>query len=836
MTTKRRTGFMTAAAVVLAGTTWLAVPAIATSAADDVRFLEGLRQRRLYGLAEAYCQSRLAGAQLSENAVTQLTTELIRICAERAVNAPPGQRAPYWRRAHGTASDFRIHRADNARLVLILVQDALAYLAEGELARREAEVAARPDSRLESARLTIRKAISALEEIDKQLTQLVPNAQRTPVRGALTAAQLSSLQQNVRYQLASAYRGRALCYPLQSTDRVAALTQSLDQLAKPLLELPPDDDLVPRIYLDQAVCQRLLGRHGQAERLLAELETRKLSAGTSLQIRAERARLQLSADRPQQALLVLGKGRELGGAISAELDFAHLETFVALWQAAGDAGDQAAAERWQQKSVASVEFIEQTHGRYWARRAELLLIGIGERRGTGSVEILVRTADDLFLRGKRADALLAYDKAARGARDGGQRDQAFELAYKAGLVAQQLGLHEEASRRFRELALAATDHPLAGNAHVRCIGSIAEMAKSEAARLPDYLEVLEEHVRTWPRGQTAQLVRIWLGQQYEAAQEWGLAIATYRDVPADAQQYGTAVEAAGRCWLNWAANRKAANKPVEEVATQAIAYCDGLVGNAGNEWTDAERLGAMTGAQVRLLYLDGQAAEAYELMTAALRGSPAADDAWKATARIMLIAALAAVPGKIQEALRKLQEHSGSNASDLIKLLDTTSAVAESAAAAKRKDLANVQLAAISRLQSLDAQLDHTARRRVAVLRARALVWAARLEDAIVAYRELAAGNLNDLAIQQAYADALSRADDPEHLRQALDRWRVVARRTPTHSTEWLQAKYSVALTQFKLGDKRRAAQLILYLQATEDLRANDLDKQFSELLKRCSD
>ena len=34
---------------------------------DNTRFLEGLRQRRLYSLAESYCREQLENTELSEN-------------------------------------------------------------------------------------------------------------------------------------------------------------------------------------------------------------------------------------------------------------------------------------------------------------------------------------------------------------------------------------------------------------------------------------------------------------------------------------------------------------------------------------------------------------------------------------------------------------------------------------------------------------------------------------------------------------------------------------------------------------------------------------------------
>ena len=60
--------------------------ASAQEASHDERFLEGLRQRRLFGLAEAYCQRRLRESDLSPVRRAELVIELSRSLAEQSVN------------------------------------------------------------------------------------------------------------------------------------------------------------------------------------------------------------------------------------------------------------------------------------------------------------------------------------------------------------------------------------------------------------------------------------------------------------------------------------------------------------------------------------------------------------------------------------------------------------------------------------------------------------------------------------------------------------------------------------------------------------------------------
>ncbi len=129
--------------------------------AVDEQFVAGLLERRLFTLAELECQRQLAGADLSPRTRATWTVELIRIRALHATNSAPQQRGALWQAAHQAAGEFLSPHAENPRRVLVELQDALTYLAEGELARLEADVAVEPQDALVRARDMIREAAQA---------------------------------------------------------------------------------------------------------------------------------------------------------------------------------------------------------------------------------------------------------------------------------------------------------------------------------------------------------------------------------------------------------------------------------------------------------------------------------------------------------------------------------------------------------------------------------------------------------------------------------------------------------------------------------------------------
>src|SRR5688572_5827229 len=76
--------------------------------ADDpvARYLEGLRQRRLFALAEAWCYERLAEPDSSPEKQAQLTLELSRTLTEHAAYTASRDRFDLWQRARATADEF----------------------------------------------------------------------------------------------------------------------------------------------------------------------------------------------------------------------------------------------------------------------------------------------------------------------------------------------------------------------------------------------------------------------------------------------------------------------------------------------------------------------------------------------------------------------------------------------------------------------------------------------------------------------------------------------------------------------------------------------------------
>ena len=122
-----------------------------TSASEttEERFVAGLVARRLFTLAEMACHRRLTDPELSRREQVSWTVELIRITGQCAAHSSATQRAARWKAAHQAVESFLTAHPEHPRRILVELQDALTYLAEGELARLESDVANEPQEALD---------------------------------------------------------------------------------------------------------------------------------------------------------------------------------------------------------------------------------------------------------------------------------------------------------------------------------------------------------------------------------------------------------------------------------------------------------------------------------------------------------------------------------------------------------------------------------------------------------------------------------------------------------------------------------------------------------------
>jgi tetratricopeptide (TPR) repeat protein len=411
------------------------------------------------------------------------------------------------------------------RRLLVQLQDALLWLASGELARQEAEVLANSELLLEKARTELRKAIRKLTDLQPVVEIEAAEASRRHHRAAsrntddpgaddlgaddLTGDEWASLQKSIAYHLARAHQNQGRCYPLDSADRANSLSAALEAFRR-LASLSIADEMVWQSRIEEVVCHRLLSDVIVARARLTIVFDQRPPPAILARARAEQIRLHLATGEVDTALREAAK---LEKSVSPDFDYACLQTFLAARQAADKAGRRRQVAQWERRAVDQTNQIEQRHGPYWMRRAEILLAS-HTAAGASNVSALERAAVSYFRSGQRAEALATYDRAHRQALANRDRPLAFTLALTAAAIEQDAAHYDQAALRYRRVALQHSDDPRAAAAHLSAIVNTAQRVRAVAPAdrrqpLEHYVELLHEHLEHWPDAKSAEQVRIW---------------------------------------------------------------------------------------------------------------------------------------------------------------------------------------------------------------------------------------------------------------------------------------------------------------------------------------
>jgi TolA-binding protein len=805
--------------------------------ADDDRFLAGLRQRRLYGLAESFCRQQLRRSGLSDQRRAELAIELTQTCADHASQASGHERDQLCQQALIAARDFIRQEPTSPRLVLVQVQLAIAQTRQARALLDDHELGAA--IALEPIREMLREAIGQLQAAGRDVAEQLRRKRQGEVNGPgmLTAAELGSLDRHVQFELAGAMLAQARSYPAGSPDRVSAATQA-DELLTSLAGRDEADALVWSSRLGRIAAARLSGDAAGARSREQSLEVAQPPPEVYFQAWAELIDVELDAGHVEAALKMV-QSHASDKPRSPEWHYAVLATYVAAWRQAAEEEKANAAQSWQTKAAKEAELIEQDYGLPWSRQANMLLASAAVRSlGTGETAVQIKAAETFFRAGRTDEALAAYDQARQQAANDGQPQAAFDAGFTAAAIEHEQKHYAKASRRFRALALEFPKLDKAPEAHLLAAYDMAQLADASRPQSIDaYAASLNEQIKQWPTAPSTDTARLWLGKLYESQHKLQAALDAYRAISATSPQYSGAIESMARCWSSWLEGRQAAG---DSLAKQALAAGESFYALAApggrwpSQWNATQRAAALAAAKIWLQVTDDR----FERAEALLRAIPAAegDDNWLQQSLPLLVLALAGQGRHIQasDLIPKLPPAAGDISSWQI-AADGLDRLAESAADPAKRELGELALALCDKIVQRTGGLSDAQQQSVALLRARALTAAGRGEDA----RQYLASLVHDFPrnqqIRLQYASALSDAPDPAGLHAALDTWRALEQSSRSGSETWFRAKYGLALTHFRLGNHDRAARIIELTQVLHpELGGEPLKKQFAELLARC--
>ncbi len=645
-------------------------------------------------------------------------------------------------------------------------------------------------------------------------------------KDGLSSDELTSLRNNVAYQIARVSLFRAASYPLESVDRTAALQQAVKSLHEVRIALADGDPLMWDVLADLLSCHRRLQQWTEATQVWRMSDPQRAAARDTARLRAEAMRLLIDQGQPQQALTLRGATDD--DQANPELDLALLETLLALWRKAEADQRPGEATRLKQRVEQTTAWMEQRFGPLWRRRADsLLLRAAPESAAADQWRIVQRQAADLARQNRVNEAIDVLDQALRTAPPT-DANAALALAYQAATMTRLEGRNGEFLERLRDLTLKYRAAEKAPEAHAQAIAVSVVLAKADPAMAAMYSELIDEHLTVFPESESSNQVRLWKSRQAafegraDEALQLLLQVQSQSPVAVEAAREAGLLQLSQLSAMQEAEGEKvASNKDrAEQLTTLAAPLAEAANQARARDHQDAAR--AWTAWWILLRLAGG------EERTGALQqqlNSTAAADALPDEQ--LAQAALACLAGKSNEALGAL-----SNFEDL-RLLNAMSDVL--AMSARNGDAARKRLAADMLLIMLQLPQYQNAsgaeRTRKEALRGQALLWAGRQKEALQFFSQLAKERPKDVATQMAFGNLLLNSSDEQNRRLALDHWRVLAARTQPRSEPWYRAKYGVAKASFLLGDKTEAAKLIRYVQATTGWKDCPNQADFERLL-----
>ncbi|MFT5523109.1 MAG: hypothetical protein ACI9G1_000211 [Pirellulaceae bacterium] len=810
---------------------------------DNV-FLKGLRARRLYELAELYCREQLARPEIDITTRAGLTIELMQVYSQNAGELSAADRPAIWQQANDAAEQFKSQYATHSRSLLVHTQQGLMLISQAELSRQEAEISANPSAAFNAALGLVRAAIPQLESVEKSIDAAVRDAERRSDSHGLSPQELLSLQNHVRYQIARGLRCRGLCFPPESDDRVAAISEALNRLQKPLTMLAHDDPLVLQIRLDQAEYQRLLGALPRAQQIVTLLRQKNMPQQVQWLALVEAIRLEIANRQPQRALALIPPA-EVRMKAPAELDLAVLETMVALWRQANAEGNAPVEKQWQDRALSQVRYMDQSHGPYWGRRGQQILVGFAANNSggpnSGNAELLALTADDLYRKQRLDEAIDAYEKAASAAQAANDLDQTFILYGRAAKIEQLRSRFVRSSERWRQLALRMPTYARASQAHLMAVTDMVKVVRGDSSKADAYIALMDEHIAHWPRDPTADQIRMWLGQAQESRLQWAQAIAAYQAVATNSPHLEQAVAAVYRNWLRYLNQQRDLGRDISKVSEQAARYFRALVLDSDQklprQWTKTHRIAAEAFARLQLMYLNTGFADVETILSAALQNSPQADPDWIASARMLLVVALANQPTRQTDARQILRQigAQGGDPTQLIDLIDKLSELRKAAPDNMQLGLANLQLDAVTIVLPTRSRLASEDQLRLDRAHASSLSASGQRRQAMQLYDKLCKDYTKNGELQEEYAQFLLAGNDRESLQLALDRWRRVARGRKPNTDSWYRAKYHVASARYRLNEKEDVVKFIEYLFITSPgVKQSEWGPKMERLLQLC--
>ena len=809
--------------------------AISQTQQDDQKLLNGLRDRQLFDLADDYCENLLASDDLPPQRRVTLVVHQIKNLTAKAVSSTADDRTQIWQRVKKIADDFS-STFQGSRKFLVRAQRSLATIAQAELIRQEIDARlAKPDAS-QAAISLLRSVRDELDDTIRDIDKAIPRAASKETPTDLSGPQLQALKANLQFQFAVCNIERSQLYEVDDkASRKDALNQALKQIANANRTTEKGKPLWWDAKLTDSKCLRLLGRNEEASATLKTLPAELIPADLQPRFRIERL----------QVAVANGDGNAVGDLVSQALEDAQRTppediglVEATAWLSRTSRPEQAV--KWKALSASLVKTIKSSHGRYWGRRAELILVeSIQNNNARNSpaarlvspdadLQILVEAAQTALEDKRYQDAVEGFAEAILLAKRQSDYDSVLRLSGKQAQVFEKLGQRENAAEAVLSVAIVKPNLPDADAAHLRGCWNLSQTlsgpnAKQQATR---YQKCLEQHLQTWPDSPTAEVAMLLLGEQYQRSRNYRAAFDTFLRIPVSSNQSPQAIFKAANAASDLLRSLEQSQQPLDIMTERLL----GQLLQPGTKNPALKPITKLLAADIDVRYRSRLPDQdtVNEFQQDPIIETSSLAELRLAIQTISEIRDLNAFSNKLDQAHdKKLTQQRLHDYLNAMRIRGDSSNSSEDLAKA---NLMVAQQAASDARQANQSKLATVWKLRIADLQQSLKQYKAAIETLTDLVNEFPRKADLQIQLARAMTEAYGRSDP----QKPIDQWRRLASKLRPETDNWFLAKYNVAKLLHSSGQRSDALKLLKYIKANPPGWENsNLKSKFDSLFEK---
>ena len=783
---------------------------------DDQKLLDGLRERQLFDLANDYCQKLLDSSDLPPQRRVTLTVHQLKNLTAKAVSSSGETRTQTWQQIDTIADRFS-DSFRGSRAYLVRTQQALAKIAQARLIRQEIDVRLAQPGADKTAITLLRSVRDDLDETIQDIDKTIPRGKPDESSTDLSTPQLLALKGNLQFQYAICNLERSQLYPTDAkADRKDALTQAQEQIASANRTAEKGKTLWWEAKLASSKCYRLLGRHAEADATLKALPIKLLPANLKPQLRIESLQVALAIHNPTRVEKLVSEALKQTQRPPLE-DIGLVQ--ATAWLA--NATNSEKAVRWKSISASLAQTIKSSHGRYWGRRAEVVLVdsiqgNVANNPAAASISpdtdllILTKAAETALAEQRHQDAVDGFAKAILLAKRQSDYESILRLSIQQGKLFEKLGRHADAADIMIDSAIVKPNLRNAAAAHLRgCWNLLQTIVGADAPKQAEtFQQKLEQHLQTWPASSTTESALLWLGDHHHQNRNYRSALDTLLRVPTTSKRFPQAITQATNAASKILLSLEQSKQPLEPITNRLIGQIREPAAKNPNLKAITELLAADIDIRFRSRLPDQQTLSEFEQDPRISNSGPQLTDLRLAIQTVSKIKDLDAFAKQLLAAQNKpaVQQR-------LHGYLNAMRIRNDSSNSAQTLATANLQVA---QQATTDA--------RQANQKERATAWELRVvklqsilnqhEQAIELLTKLVKEFPRKADLQIKLARAMTAAYSKSDPEKPINQWRQLARRLRPESDNWFMAKYNVAKLLHRSGKRDDALKLLKYIKA----------------------